>query len=150
MISTTIFTISGLGIIVLTTTKILEQKRKKQLFISNAISRGDTHARKLYHTAVHLYSEGKEKTLLFFQKKIRMHLRNSLNKLISFLKEKKGQYINNMRNSKLLKKPDGISEFFKNMSNVEKGNGEIHDVCENTRQDDSVGLGSQNKEKELE
>jgi len=141
MTSVTIFVISGLGIVVLTATKIFEQKRKKQLFISNAISRGDAHARRLYHTAVHLYSESKEKTLFFFQKKVRMHSRNSLNKLLSFLKEKREQYVNNTRNSRLLKKSDGISEFFKNMSNVEKGNGEIHDVCEN---------GSQNKEKELE
>lgn len=140
MTSVTIFAISGLGIVVLTATKIFEQKRKKQLFISNAISRGDIHVRRFYHTAVHLYSEIKDKTLFFFQKKIRMHSRNFLNKSLSFLKEKREQYVNNTRNSRLLKKSDGISEFFKNMSNIEKGNGEIHDVCEDDYQ---------NKKKEL-
>ena len=69
-----------------------------------------------------------------------MHSRNSLNKTISFLKEKKDRYTDNMRDSRLLKKSDGISEFFKNMSGIEKGNGVIHDVYEED---------SQNKEKEL-
>ena len=45
-----------------------------------------------------------------------------------------------MRDSKLLKKSDGISEFFKNMSNIEKGNGEIHDNYDD---------GSQNVEEEV-
>ncbi len=141
MIATSIFTISGLSIALLIVAKKVEEKRKKPLFVSNVISKGDIHIRKLYHTVVHLYSEGREKTFFFFKKQIRMHSKNSLNKVTSFLEEKRGQYINNMRDSRLLKKPDGISEFFKNMSDVEKGNGVIHDVYEN---------GSQDEKKELE
>jgi hypothetical protein len=141
MIITYIFSISGLSIVLLIIAKKIEGRRKKPLFISNAISKGDIHIRKFYHTAVHLYSEGKEKTFFFFKKQIRMHSRNSLNKIISFLEEKRGQYIRNMRDSRLLKKSDGISEFFKNMSEVEKGNGVIHDIYKD---------GSQNEKKELE
>jgi len=54
--------------------------------------------------------------------------------MTSFLKERREQYVNIMRDSRLLKKSDGISEFFKNMSDVEKGNGEIHDTFESGSQ----------------
>ena len=134
MITISIFTVSGLSIVLLIVAKKIEEKRKKPLFISEMISRGDIHVRKFYHTAVHLYSEGKEKGLFLLKKQIPIHSKNSLNKTISFLKEKRVQYINNMRDSRLLKKSDGISEFFKNMSEVEKGNGTIHDVYEDSSQ----------------
>ena len=134
MTTIAIFTFSGLAILTLTVAKKLEEKRKKQFFILKAISKGDIHIRELYHKAVHFYSEGKEQVSFFFKRQIPIHSRNFLNKSISFLKEKRGQYIGNMRNSRLLKKSDGISEFFKNMSNVEKGNGEINDVFEDSSQ----------------
>jgi|SRR3989344_316665 len=146
-----IFAVSGLAILTLLVTKSLERKRKRPFFILAAISRSDIHIRGLYHKAVHFYSEGKEKISFFFKKQIPIHSKNFLNKLLSFLREKRAQYIDNMRNSKLLKKSDGISEFFKNMSDVEKGNGEINDVYEDTRPNDRlVGQGSQDDKKELE
>ncbi len=122
--------------ILLLVTKKVEEKRRKPFFISNAISKGDTHIRGLYLRVVRFYSEGKEKTLLLLNKRIPLHSRNSLNKLLSFFREKRERYINEMRDSRLLKKPDGISEFFKNMSDIEKGNGEINDVYEDGSQDD--------------
>lgn len=140
MIAASIFTISGLSIVTLVVAKRLEEKRRKSFFISRAISKGDTHIRKFYHHAVRFYSEGKEKAHFFFRKQIPLHSRNSLNKSLSFIREKREQYVNNMRDSRLLKKPDGISEFFKNMSDIEKGNGEIHDVCEDGSQEDRKGL----------
>ncbi|OHA88933.1 MAG: hypothetical protein A3B03_01080 [Candidatus Zambryskibacteria bacterium RIFCSPLOWO2_01_FULL_42_41] len=147
--SVIIFNISGLAMILLLIAKKVEEKRRKPFFISNVISKGDTHIRGLYLRMVHFYSEGKEKTLLLLKRRIPLHSRNSLNKLFSFLREKRERYINEMRDSRLLKKPDGISEFFKNMSDIEKGNGEINDVYEDARQNDSVGLGSQNSEEEV-
>jgi hypothetical protein len=134
MIISYIFAVSGFSIMLLIVAKKVEEKRKKPLFTSNVISRGDIHIRKFYQRAVHLYSESKERVFFFFNKQIRMHSKNSLNKMLSFLEEKRGQYINNMRDSRLLKKSDGISEFFKNMSDVEKGNGVIHDVYEDSSQ----------------
>lgn len=131
-----IFVISGLAIILLVVAKSLGEKRRRSFFILNAISKGDTHVREFYHKAVRSYSEGKEKVLFFFKKQIPIHSKNSSNKLLSFLKEKKERYTNNIRDSKSLKKSDGISEFFKNMSNIEKGNGEINDVYENDSQED--------------
>ena len=135
-----IFAVSGLAILTLLVTKSLERKRKRPFFILAAISRSDIHIRGLYHKAVHFYSEGKEKISFFFKKQIPIHSKNFLNKLLSFLREKRAQYIDNMRNSKLLKKSDGISEFFKNMSDVEKGNGEINDVYEDGSQGDKKEL----------
>lgn len=135
MITVTIFAISGLAIPILIIAKRLEQKRKKTFLIFNFISKSNIHIRKLFHRMVHYYSEGKERLLFFFKKRIPMHFKNSSNKLVTFLLEKKVKYITNMRDSRLLKKSDGISEFFKNMSSIEKGNGEIHDVYEESSQD---------------
>ncbi|MBI2065794.1 MAG: hypothetical protein HYT68_01865 [Candidatus Zambryskibacteria bacterium] len=129
------FIISGIAIVVLVGAKKMEEKRNKPLFVFNIISKGDKHVRELYHKMVNMYSEGKEKILFFFKKQVPIQSKNLLNKSVSFLKEKRAQYINNMRGSKLLKKSDGISEFFKNMSNIEKGNGEINDVYEDGSQD---------------
>ena len=140
MIVVSIFTISGLVMVLLLVAKKLEEKRRRPFFILKAISKGDIHIREFYHHAVRLYSEGKEKALFFFKRRIPIHSRNSLNKLLSFLREKREQYVGNMRNSRLLKKSDGISEFFKNMSNIEKGNGEIHDTYEDSSQDDKKEL----------
>ena len=39
-----------------------------------------------------------------------------------------------MRDSRLIKRSDGISEFFKNMSEIEKGNGEIHKDLDDSSQ----------------
>jgi hypothetical protein len=125
----TIFGLSGLGIIILIGGKMFGERRRKPLFPLNAISKGDTYIRALYHRLVHLYSVGKEKTLFFFRR-VPIHSRNSFNKLVSYIKEKRNQYSNNMRHSRLLKKSDGISEFFKNISNTKKEKGEINDTYE--------------------
>ncbi|MEX2013579.1 MAG: hypothetical protein WD897_01545 [Parcubacteria group bacterium] len=135
MTSIAIFIISGLAIVLFVAAKKWENKRKELSFVLNVISKGDKHTREFYQRAVRFYSEGKEKISFFFKKQIPIHSKNSLNKAVAFLKAKREQYIVSMRDSRLLKKPDGISEFFKNMSDVEKGNGEIHDVYEDGSQD---------------
>ncbi|MDO8729158.1 MAG: hypothetical protein Q7K26_04735 [bacterium] len=144
-----IFSISGLAMILLVTTKKLGEGRKKCFFILNIISRGDIHIRRFYHHIIYYYSVGKEQILFLIKKQIPIHSKNAFNKLLTFLKEKKGQYIVSMRDSRLLRKQDGISEFFKNISEIKKENGEIHDVCENASPNDcSVELGSQDDKKE--
>ena len=130
MVSITIFTISGLAIISLISAKRIEEKREGRLFILELISKGDFHAREVYHRAVGLYSEGKEKLIFIFMKKVPLHSKYSFNKIMAFIVEKRRRYLNHMRDSRLLKKSDGMSEFFKNISDVEKGNGEINDVYE--------------------
>ena len=79
-------------------------------------------------------SETKEKIHLIINKKIKLHSKNTFNKLVAYLGEKREQYETNMRNSRLLKKSDGISEFFKSMSEVEKGNGTIEETFEDSSQ----------------
>lgn len=127
MISIYIFAISGVSIITLVAAKRLEEKRKKSFFISRAISSGDIYVRALYHKLVHWYWVGKEKAHFFYKKQLPIHSKNILNKTVAYLDDKRQQYTENMRDAKLLKKSDGISEFFRNMSDIEKGNGVIHD-----------------------
>lgn len=135
-----IFTVSGLAILTLLSAKSLERKRRRPFFILSAISKGDIRVRELYHKMVHMYSDGKEKTLFFIQKQIPIRSKNFLNKFITFIKEKREYYVGNMRDARLLKKPEGISEFFKNMSDIEKGNGEINDVYVDGSQDEKKEL----------
>ena len=130
MASIAIFAISGTAIITLLVAKRVEQSLKKPLFVFKWIMRSDERARTLYQRVLRLYSEGKEGFAFFFTKRIKLHSRNNFNKLITFLKEKREQYEHNMRNSRLLKKPDGISEFFKSISDVEKGSGTIDESLE--------------------
>ena len=129
-----IFVISGLLIVLLLITKKWSEKRKSPFFILRLISKGDIRTRELYHKLVHIYSRDKERVLFLLKKRVPMRSRNSLNKSLSFLKDKRDRYANRLRNSKILGKSDGISEFFKNMSEIEKGNGEIHDSYEDSSQ----------------
>ena len=57
-----------------------------------------------------------------------MRLKNLLNKFVAKISEQTEKYMGDIRDSRLLKKSDGISEFFKSMSSIEKGVGEINDV----------------------
>lgn len=142
MIVTSLFAVSGLAILLLVV---------RPFFISNAISKGDKHTREFYHRVVHFYSESKEQLLFLLNKQVPIRSRNSLNKLLIFLKKKREQYFVSMRDSRLLKKSDGISEFFKNMSSIEKGNGEINDVYEDAGLNDRpVGRGSKNHQEKVE
>lgn len=136
MIFIIFFIVSGLVIVLFLAIKNFEKKSKKKFFILHAISKRDIYIRKYYHRIIHFYSSGKEKVSFSFKRQIPMHSKNSFNKIVSFLKEQKERHVNNIRDSKLLKRPDGISEFFKNMSEIEKGNGEMNDVYEDSSQED--------------
>lgn len=127
MITFYIFILSGAALVTLTLTKRIEERRKTGVFLLKLISRGDESVRKLHHKSLHFYSVGKDKVVFFVKKRLPMHSRNSLNKFITKLGEQAEKYMGDIRDSRLLKKSDGISEFFKNMSTVEKGMGEIND-----------------------
>lgn len=132
--SIALFAISGTAIITLVTAKMVEEKIRRPIFISKWISKSDEHIRVWHHQVLHLYSESKEKILLVINKKIKLHSKNTFNKFVTYLNEKKERYETNMRNSRLLKKSDGISEFFKSISDVEKGNGTIEETLEDSSQ----------------
>jgi hypothetical protein len=135
MTSIVIFSASGLAIILLLATKRLELKNKQDFFILDIISKGNIHIRKLYHRIVSFYFKSKEQIFFFIYKQLPVYYRKSFNKLLTFIEKKREQYLVSMRDSRLLKKPDGLSEFFKNMSDIEKGNGEIHDIYESDSQE---------------
>ena len=147
MALTIIFAVSGLAIVVLLVAKKWGERRRRPIFLMRAISKGDIRAREFSHGVVHIYSQGKERLSLLFKKRVPMYSKNSLNKSISFIKNKRDRYIERLRDSRLLKKSDGISEFFKNMSDIEKGNGEIHDIYED---DSQKKENSQEEQKGLE
>ena len=130
MVTFTLFTLSGAALIMLTLAKRMEEKKRMTNFILRAISRGDERARAFHHQAVHWYSEGKTKAAFFIKKQLPMRSRNTFNKLVTMLQEESRRYAGTMRDSRLLKKSDGISEFFKSMSEVEKGAGEINEGYE--------------------
>lgn len=129
-----IFIVSGLIMILLITVKGLAEKRGRPFLVLEMISRGDIRIREFYHRVIHFYSESKEHALFFCQRQWPTQLRYFSNKLRAFLKEKREQYSHSMRDSRLLRKSDGISDFFKSLSKTERGNGEINDVFENDSQ----------------
>ena len=72
-----------------------------------------------------------------------MQSRSLINRSNTYVKDKVEQHLDNLRATRLLKKSDGLSEFFKGMASVEKGNGEINDIFPDHG-------GGQNKEGEVE
>lgn len=139
MFAIPLFAISGTAIIALLAAKKLQERGRNPLFLFRWITRSDERIRDWHQKALNMYSEGKEKISFFATRQIKLHSKNTFNKLVAFLKEKREQYENNMRNSRLLKKSDGISEFFKSMSDIEKG-GSI---------DESLEDGSQNAQEKV-
>lgn len=121
----TVFLVSGVALILLVGAKYLEERRQKPFLILNLISKGNLHVRDLSHKATHDYAEFREWAEFFAKKQLPLHSKNLLNKSQTLVQEKSAKYLELIRDSKLLKKPDGISEFFKTISSVEKGGGEI-------------------------
>ncbi|MFH1472998.1 MAG: hypothetical protein ABIF06_01110 [bacterium] len=128
MYLTGIFLFSGIISATLIIAKRLEEKRKKTFPLLAIISKGDKRIRELSHEATHWYAEFKEKAEHFLKKQLPMHSRSFVNRSNTYVKERMDKHLNNLRASKLLKKPDGLSEYFKNVSSIEKGNGEINDT----------------------
>lgn len=127
MLPFSIFILSGVGIVTLTISKRLEERRKTSVFLLKAVSRGDERVREIHHKALHHYFHGKDRFAFWFKKQMPLKLRSLWNRFRTHMQEKSVTYLGDVRNSRLLKKPDGISEFFKNISEIEKGAGEIND-----------------------
>src|SRR5689334_5591114 len=104
-----LFVISGLFIAGLVSAKMVEMKRRKPLLPLKLISLGDHRVREWSHIAAHGYAEWKERGLFFLEKQLPLHSKNTMNKAKGFLKEKAEKYMGDIRNTKLLKKNEGIS-----------------------------------------
>lgn len=127
MIPFALFVIAGLGLAALTLSKRFELKRKHKGLLLKAISRGDEQARRLYHEALRFYDEGTHKASFVIKKQLPLKAKSYFNKFVAFMKERGEERFGNIRNSRFIKKNEGISEFFKNISEIEKGKGEIND-----------------------
>ncbi len=132
MITFSLFVISGVAIASITLAKRFEEQRRKSpmTLILNAISKGDERFRDYHHKALHTYSIGKDKVIIIVTKQLPMRAKSLANKTLSYTQDKLKTHVNNMRDAKLLKKSDGISEFFKSISEIEKGGGEINESLE--------------------
>jgi hypothetical protein len=128
MITFSLFILSGTAIVTLTLAKRVEERRKKPFFLLRAITKGDKRMRELHHKAVYLYHVSKERTGFVVKKQLPMRVKSSFNKLVARLAEEAEKRIGNIRDIRSLKKPNDISEFFKTMSEVEKGVGEINET----------------------
>ena len=102
---------------------------KYSVIILRSISKGDEHVRRVYHEVLHFYSEGKYKVAFFATKKLPLKAKLEVSKIIDRTKQFGGERFgpfNNLRDSKEIQKPENISEYFKSISEVERG-GELHD-----------------------
>lgn len=121
MVLNTIFIVSGLVIAALIGAKMIEERKKKKPFLLRLVSLGDERARHLSHGFAHKYSELKERVSFFMKRQLPLRSRNFLNKAQAVIKEKAEKHIGDIRGSRFLKKSDGISEYFKSISDKESG-----------------------------
>ncbi len=132
MITFSLFIFSGAAIATLTLAKRREEKRKQPVLILRAISRGDERVRGYHHWALDWYTLGKDQAGFWFKKQLTLKAKSLWNRFISWNKGMVSQYMGDMRDARLLKRSEGISEFFKSISEVEKGLGEINETLDET------------------
>jgi hypothetical protein len=133
-----IFIISGAMIALLLLGKRFEEKTKKRFFLLALVSLGDTQARELSHKSISWYADAKEKTIFFLKKQFPKQVKGSFLKFDSKVSEKLGNFTTKLRDSRLLKKNDGISEFLKSIADVEKGNGSIEETFDSQIPSDKI------------
>lgn len=114
-----IFAVSGLAIVLIITAKIVEEKFRRKPFLLRLISRGDERARILSQEMAHGYTDIKERINFFINKQFPLQARNFINKTNSLIKSEAEKRIGDIRGSRFLKKSDGISEYFKSISEKE-------------------------------
>ncbi|MBX4195635.1 hypothetical protein KW796_01605 [Candidatus Parcubacteria bacterium] len=119
-----IFIISGLALGTMIWAKVWEDKHRKKPILLRLISLGDERVRTVSHELAHRYSEWKDQADFFLHKQLPLRTRNFINKTNTVIKEEAIKRIGDIRGSRFLKKSDGISEFFKSISDKET-NGRI-------------------------
>ena len=132
-----VFIFSGLAIVMLIVGKVIEEKRSQPLFLFDLISKGDRHVRELSHMTSEEYSEFKTRAEFFIKKQLQMQARSSYYRTQTLLREQSDRFLKYIRDSRLIKKSDGISEFFKSVSEVERGGGQIDGYSDAFQEDGS-------------
>ncbi len=128
MLAYILFGISGVAIATLTVAKRIELRKRRTLPLLKAVSRSDEHLRSFYHSILKWYSGGKHKLIFLIKKQLPLRIKNQVNRVLCYLRDLGGKYFGNIRNSRAIRREGDISEFFKNIKEVEKGSGEIHDT----------------------
>lgn len=126
-----IFILSGLVMVSLVIAKILEEKSKGKPALLRLVSLGDERVRKVTVEFAHLYADWREKINIYLTNQLPLRTKNLLNKVTTVVKEKFVEHVGDIRGSKFLKKSDGISEYFKNISEKES-EGRIDDEIGNS------------------
>ncbi len=143
MYLTSVFIFSGAFTAILVVTKWLEQKSRRTFYILEVISKGDARVRRVAHDLAHKYSDWKDALVFALTKQAPIRVRGFLNRHTYLIREKVDVYAQKARNSRLLKRDEGISEFFQSISSADKGNGQINeqfeDIPSNTK-----GIGGNN------
>jgi hypothetical protein len=127
MTITLLFAISGFIIVSMALAKKWEERRKRPTIILSAISKGDAWVKNMNHHAADIYTQGRERSLFIIQKQAPLRAKSFWNKFVAYVQKMSDKYVGDVRDSRLLKRSGGISEFFKNISEIEKGNGEINE-----------------------
>ncbi len=127
MVSFALFIFSGITLATLLLAKRVENRSGRRGFLLRAISKSDRQIRELFHRVLDFYSLGRERSLFIIQKQLPMRAKRELGKAQTYIQEKIEGQFGNVRNARLIKKQEGISEFFKNISEIEKGGGELHE-----------------------
>ncbi|MFZ2049102.1 MAG: hypothetical protein WAV25_02300 [Minisyncoccia bacterium] len=133
MFSFIIFVLSGVVIVFLIVAKTWEIRRHKSVWVLNLIGKADVHIREYSHGLVHKYSVYKEKSEIVIKKQLPLQAKNIANKTEALLRGKFEKYVGDIRNTRFLnsKNKEGISEFFKNMKDLEEETAEaIKDMDE--------------------
>ncbi len=127
MVSFALFIFSGVTLVALLLAKRVENRSGRRSFLLRAISKGDRQIRELFHRVLDFYSLGRERSLFIIQKQLPLKAKRELGKAQTYIQEKIEGQFGNVRNARLIKRQEGISEFFKNISEIEKGGGELHE-----------------------
>lgn len=127
MIAFPLFVISGVCVGILLISKRIEEKRHRTVSVLRAISTGEERLHELRVRLLNFYAETKERFTFVVKKQLPIRARSYFYKTLAYLEEKLEDHIGDIRNSRLIKRSDGISEYFKNISEIERGVGEIHD-----------------------
>ncbi len=123
------FVISGLIIVALVGAKMIEDSKKRKPLFLKLVSLGDERVRNATLDFAHKYSEWKERGHIYLTNQLPLRSKNLLNKVTALLKERLQRHVGDIRGSKFLKKKDGLSEYFKNISE-KQGEGRIDEVLE--------------------
>lgn len=130
MFSFFVFILAGVALIAMTVAKRFEMRdsESRKILILRLISKGDERVRNLYHEGLRFYSDGKLKAVFFMKKQLPARAKIYATKNLSWIRARFEARFGDMRNSRLIKREEGgVSEFFKNISEIEKKTGELHE-----------------------